>query len=110
MTAWLDDATPWMVAVTLAAVLALVLTALMYRNERRKRPHGMRGRWVKRYKGKNIYSRHLYDKYPDYTGADPTGSTDFYVEHGSRSYPTLDAAREAILDGSWSERRALTES
>lgn len=39
VTIWLDGVTPWMVSATLAATV-LVLTALMYRNERRKRPRG----------------------------------------------------------------------
>ena len=102
MTAWLDGLTPWMVAAALVAgVVVLVLTALMYRNERRKRPREMPGEFVKRYKRKNIYRTHTYNEWPDTTGSDPTGSDEFFVEHSSRSYSTLEAAREAIRDGSW---------
>ena len=95
VTTWLDGLTPWMVAGTLvAAVLALVLTALMYRRERRKRPHGMPGEWHDRYKGKNIY-----------WNPGPVGYGEFYVEHNPRTYGTLEEAKEAIRDGSWCETR-----
>ena len=99
MTAWLNGLTPWMVAAT------LVLTAWMCRNELMKRPHGMPGEYVKWYRFKRIYTRHYYNEHPDSTGTDPTGNDEFYVEHGSRSYPTLEAALEAIRDGSWSKTK-----
>ncbi len=95
MTVWLDHLTPWMVAGTLvAAVLALVLTALMYRNERRKRPSGLPGQWVARYKGKNIY----------WNPPGP-GYGEFYVGHSTRTHGTMDEAKEAIRDGSWNKPR-----
>ena len=93
MTAWLDGLTPWIVAATVvAAVFALVLSALMYRNERRKRPRGMPGEWKDRHKGKNIYWN-------------PGGYCEFYVEHSPRTYGTLEEAKEAIRAGSWCEPR-----
>ena len=85
-----------------AAVLGLAVMWGERRARLRKRPFGMPGNWVTRYRRENIYVRYVYNEYPDILGhTSPIGTATYFVEHGSRSYSSLEDAKEAIRNGSW---------
>ena len=89
-------------ATLVAAVLGLAVMWGERRARRRKRPFGMPGTWVTRYRRENIYAQHTYTQGPDsFDYVSPTGTNVYFVAHGSREYMSLEDAKEAIRNGSW---------